>query len=81
MIRTEPYKYIWKSNAEHELYNLVKDPGELVNLVTVEPEVARRMEQQLENWKRSFTSGPIETSEAEYDDVILDRLRDLGYVD
>ena len=35
---------------------------------------------QLEEWQRSCEDLTIETSEAEYDDATLDRLRGLGYI-
>ena len=31
MMRQENYKLIWRSNGEHEFFDLEKDPGELVN--------------------------------------------------
>lgn len=81
MIRTDQYKYIWKSNQQHELYDLVNDPGELTNLVTVRPHVARSMFERLKAWERSLNGKHVEMREAEYDEAILDRLRALGYVD
>jgi arylsulfatase A-like enzyme len=80
MIRTEQYKYIWKSNHQHELYDLTRDPHEAANLVAVEPEVARSMIERLEAWERSLEDKRIETREAEYDEATLQRLRGLGYV-
>jgi len=80
MIRTDTYKYIWKSNHQHELYDLTRDPNEAVNLVTIEPEVARSMIERLEAWERSQEGKRIETRQAEYDEATLQRLRGLGYV-
>ena len=80
MIRTDQYKYIWKSNHQHELYDLCKDPSETANLVGAEPEVARRLVERLEAWERSLEDKRIETRQAEYDDATLQRLRGLGYV-
>ena len=81
MLRTDRYKYIWKSDQQHELYDLVQDPGELVNLIAVRPEVARQMGKQLEAWHRSLENHAIETSQIEYDEVMVERLRQLGYVE
>jgi len=81
MIRTDQFKYIWKSNQQHELYDLTLDAAEATNLVTAQPEVARRLIEQLEAWERRLANNQIETSKAEYDEVLLDRLRALGYVD
>jgi len=80
MIRTETYKYIWKSNHQHELYDLTRDPNEAVNLMTIEPEIARSMIERLEAWERSQEGKRIETRQAEYDEATLQRLRGLGYV-
>jgi arylsulfatase A-like enzyme len=80
MIRTDQYKYIWKSNHQHELYDLSRDPSETSNLVAVEPEVARSMIERLEAWERSLEDKRIETRQAEYDEATLQRLRGLGYV-
>lgn len=80
MIRTDNYKYIWKSNQQHELYDLVGDPAEVNNLVSARPDVARSMIEQLEAWERALEDKRIETRDAEYDEATLQRLRGLGYV-
>jgi arylsulfatase A-like enzyme len=80
MIRTGQYKYIWKSNHQHELYDLRRDPSETSNLVAVEPDVARSLVERLEAWERSLEDKRIETRQAEYDEATLQRLRGLGYV-
>lgn len=80
MIRTDRYKYIWKSNQQHELYDLTRDPEETSNLVATEPDVARSMIEQLEAWERALQDKRIETREADYDEATLQRLRGLGYI-
>lgn len=80
MIRTDQYKYIWKSNHQHELYDLTGDPSETQNVVAAQPEVARSLLEQLEAWERSLEDKHIETRRAEYDETTLQRLRGLGYV-
>ena len=80
MVRTDQYKYIRKSNHQHELYDLTRDPSETKNLVTVHPEVARSLLERLEAWERSLEDKRIETRQAEYDETTLQRLRGLGYV-
>jgi arylsulfatase A-like enzyme len=80
MIRTDQYKFIWKSNHQHELYDLARDPHETANLVVVESDVARRLVERLEAWERSLEDRRIETRQAEYDEATLQRLRGLGYV-
>ena len=38
---------------EWELYNVVEDPSEQVNLIEQEPEIAARMRAQLDAWNES----------------------------
>jgi arylsulfatase A-like enzyme len=80
-LRTERYKYIWRSDNQHELYDLVKDPGEQKNLIGAVPEVAQELEMQLSNWQQSLADYSVETIKTEYDEEISDRLRQLGYID
>lgn len=81
MVRTDRYKFIWKSNHEHELFDLVEDPDELNNLVHLKPQTVRELLKQLEEWMDAQTEHRIETDEAHYDDAVRDHLRKLGYVD
>ena len=53
-IRTEEYKYIWASDGKDELYNIREDPGELNNLIDVEPEKATELKALLKEWLNSF---------------------------
>jgi hypothetical protein len=39
------------------------------------------MGKQLEGWHRSLENHRIETSQIEYDEVMVERLRQLGYVE
>lgn len=55
-VRTDTHKFILSrevdryGTADRELYDLVADPAEERNLVGDHPEVARRLEDELENW-------------------------------
>ena len=80
MIRTRQYKYTWKSNDQHELYNLVDDPGESHNLINSEPEVARCLQGQLEEWQCAHGNQKTEKRQADFDEVVEERLRALGYM-
>jgi len=53
-IRTDEFKYIWSSNGQDELYNIREDPGELNNLIEVEPEKAAELKALLKEWLNSF---------------------------
>jgi len=46
-LRRGPWKFIWSSDGQHELYDLSRDPGETRNLVNRWPRRAREMELQL----------------------------------
>jgi arylsulfatase A-like enzyme len=80
MIRTSQHKYIWKSNGQHELYDLKNDPNELNNLINKQPELASQLHQQLEAWEQSHSQMKTETRQADYDETVEERLRALGYV-
>ena len=80
-VRTERYKYIWNSTQAHELYDLVNDPQETVNLIYDEPAIAQKLQRELDLWQSRFSSDQVETAQAEYEDIVLERLRDLGYVE
>jgi arylsulfatase A-like enzyme len=81
VLRTERYKYIWRSDGQHELYDLAADPGELENLMGSAPDVAQELDVQLRNWQQSLAAYNVETIETEYDEEISDRLHQLGYID
>jgi arylsulfatase A-like enzyme len=53
-IRTKEYKYIWASDGRDELYNIREDPGELNNLIELEPEKAAELKALLKEWLNSF---------------------------
>lgn len=81
MLRTKGHKFIWRSDEQHELYDLEEDPDERVNLIASEPELARQLREQLETWMGSQGSERVQTGEAHYDKAIQDHLQKLGYVD
>ena len=81
MVRTVRHKFIWKSDQSHELYDLTRDPEELVNLAEAEPQVVQEMQEHLENWIQSVGDLRVEVGTAEYEPAVLERLRALGYVD
>ena len=73
-------KYIWASNAQHELYDLEQDPGETINLFKKFPQRAQRMEQTLKQWLGSFKPMAASESKVKLNESDVDRLRALGYV-
>lgn len=73
-------KYIWASNAQHELYDLEQDPGETINLFKKFPQRAQRMEQTLKQWLSSFKPMAASDSKIKLNESDIERLRALGYV-
>jgi arylsulfatase A-like enzyme len=80
-IQDEQYKLIWKSNQKHELYSLYDDPQELVNLFDQELEIGQKLIEELGIWVQAHTREDTEVTKVEYDETVIARLRDLGYVE
>jgi arylsulfatase A-like enzyme len=82
-IRRDGYKYLRiplrGGEFEEELYDLERDPDELVNLVAERPQVAARLRAEVERRMRTrrdlSDEPPLTTAED------LEALRSLGYVD
>ena len=81
MLRGDRYKFLWKSDGRHELYDLLEDPAESVNLVATHPEIAAELEEKLNAWHASLSAQENSAESAEYDELVMSRLRELGYVD
>ena len=79
-VRRHPYKFIWRSDGLHELYDLGEDPGERSNLIDGQPQIARQLHDHLDAMLRDMRDEDVRTSEAQYDEETLERLRALGYV-
>jgi arylsulfatase A-like enzyme len=79
----EPYKFIEVSDGRHELYDLDADPGELRNLLSEQPQVARRLAANLQNYlgslKKITTTQP-QGPAGPIDEEHRRRLESLGYV-
>jgi arylsulfatase A-like enzyme len=77
-IRDSTYKYILRSDRE-ELYDVRKDPNEETNLMSVHPDVARRLKKQLEQTVDLSFMGSDEFPKQQRKQI-LDRLKALGYI-
>lgn len=62
-IRTEKFKYIWSSDGHDELYNIQQDPGELYNLIEINPEKAEELKALLKEWLDSFEPYRLENAQ------------------
>lgn len=75
-IRKGDYKLIEHyTDGSLELYNLEQDIGETVNLIYKEPEIARELLDELQNW-RSSVAAEVPIANPEYDPL---KERKLGY--
>jgi arylsulfatase A-like enzyme len=84
-VRMEDYKYIWDSKEpdKPELYDLVVDPGEQVNIFMDQADVVNKAQEcvnaHLHLVEGTQTNGIVR--EVDFDEDIEKRLRDLGYLD
>ena len=79
-IQLNRMKYIWASDRTEELYNLAKDPHELINLKLVRPDDLAALNALLTAKIAAF--GAADAAEApDFTDELKRRLRSLGYLD
>jgi arylsulfatase A-like enzyme len=74
------YKLIWGSDGRHELYDLAHDPAETQNLAEREPEQLRTLVDQLQAWMDGLQTAAFDQQQADMDEVVVERLKDLGYL-
>jgi hypothetical protein len=79
-VRDDRFKYLWSSNGQEEMYDLVADPRESQNLAAQMPSYLAEFRTFREAWERQAQTAEGETSQAEPDQVVLRRLEDLGYL-
>lgn len=85
-VRTTQFKYIWKSRYpdDPELYDLQTDPAERDNIYSRDPEQSRRFQACVDDHLRRVAAQAAtmnQSIEPELDDEVIQRLRDLGYVE
>jgi arylsulfatase A-like enzyme len=74
------YKYIWASDGSSELYDIAADPHEQKNLIHIKPEQTQTMNNELEQWVRSFQPVQSDDDSVEQDKTVIEQLRGLGYI-
>ena len=77
-LRTARYKYIEAPRAE--LYDIVRDAAEQVNVLTQFPDVAREMKAELQKLMAETSLGAPTPQAANLDKDTMERLSALGYV-
>lgn len=82
-VRTGEWRYIEFGNESAELFDLVNDPGETHSVLGEHRTVADNLREQLERHRCDRTAAEPAPSAAgmDVDDVVVQRLRDLGYVE
>jgi len=78
--RDHRFKYVWASNGQEELYDLVADPGESFNLAGTEEEKLAEFRRYREAWEDEHRRDEEEISLTELDQDVLERLKGLGYL-
>lgn len=79
---TDEYQYVWSSDGRHRLYHTLTDPEQKLNLITNEPAVAKRLDDQLARWwagTPAYTP-PALPAASPIDEDALETLKTLGYV-
>ncbi len=84
-LRTGTFKFLWDSQQPDspQLFNLKDDPAERHNIVERHPQLVREFKRQIEaHVQRGAQTRHLGTSdEPDLDDEIVNRLRDLGYIE
>jgi arylsulfatase A-like enzyme/tetratricopeptide (TPR) repeat protein len=78
VLRTSRWKYIDAPRAE--LFDIAADPGEIVNLISQEPGVAKTMKTDLDRLMEETGRGAPTPQAANLDKDTMERLTALGYV-
>jgi arylsulfatase A-like enzyme len=80
-VNGDTLKYIWCSNGNDELFDMLTDQNELNNIVPLKPEVVKLLERRLDDWLKSFKPiGADEAGKMKFTKEVEDRLRSLGYL-
>lgn len=83
----KPYKYIYDTNGNSQLYDIEKDPIETVNLIKTKPEIADKMQarakeiykENTDYWKIGSNQNTIKKPLTGKDKKRLHELKSLGY--
>lgn len=84
MVRDGTWKLHYRSRRGPELFDLAHDPTERYDLFSERPEVARRMQDLLDQWlaqEEELRQVVSEGQKRKPSSALLEQLRSLGYVD
>lgn len=84
MVRRNNYKFHQLRDGTLSLFDVSRDPQELVNLMETEPEIAAEMEKLLDDWleqERALRQLVARGQTRELSPEVIEELRSLGYVE
>ncbi len=79
-LQVRDMKFIWASDDRNELYDLDRDPGELINLVSLRKEEREALAALLQAKVDGLDTVTTDES-GEFSEDLKRRLRSLGYLD
>jgi hypothetical protein len=79
-LQDERFKYVWSSNGEEELYDVIADPGETVSVIDRHQAETARLKRELHTLLAAFERRRLDRPERSLDPATRDLLRSLGYV-
>jgi len=82
-LRADQHKLVEYSDGTVGLFDLDNDPGELVNLASVESALVAHLQQQLRDWEVAHSASASSRIQPtlQVDDAVRKRLQALGYLD
>ncbi|MBV7328035.1 sulfatase-like hydrolase/transferase [Chloroflexi bacterium TSY] len=82
VLRWREWKYHFNIlTGAAKLYNIVQDPDEMLPCTDEYPEIVDRMQYQLDEHIKETSRTRIETTETSSDPQLVERLRELGYME
>jgi arylsulfatase A-like enzyme len=75
-----PWKCIWSSDGEFELYNLETDPEEIRNQIDNEKIIAKRMLDQIDDYIAKTSTSPVDMESPTLTEDDVKKLKALGYI-
>lgn len=74
-----PWKLIWSSDGQHELYQLIEDPSESINLW---PQSTQSMDllNSIESWIKNLITQKKKETQAQPNKYDIEQLKALGYL-
>ena len=74
------FKLIRSNRGDVELFNLLDDPGEAVDIAATDPDTVSDLSASLDRWLDAHPPGGVAPPSADLDDGLVEHLRGLGYL-